>query len=268
MGEIRVSIVNDDEPELDETFIVRLLSVELLDSFNDLRGFTFAGDSDLIDMPPILGAVDQLVINILESDNARGVVSLDTNMFPAVEGQTAYINLTRSGGTFGDISVRYNVTGGSARGNGQDYIIASPQGEVVFTQGQEVASIMIPIRDDVLPELQEQFFVELTGATGGASIAGITIAAVIIEPSDDPNGVIRFSVESQAGVRIQNPSPGQSVQDASFTVERDGGIIGAVDVQWMVTGPSPGRESDDIDPNTLQGFIRFEAGQRYDPNLY
>ena len=266
MGEIQVSIINDDEPELDETFIVRLLSVELLDSFDDLRGFTFVGDSNLIDMPPILGTVDQLEITILESDNARGIVSLDTNMFPAVEGQTAYINLTRSGGTFGDISVRYNITDGSARGNGEDYFVASLQGELVFTQGQEVASIMIPIRDDTLPELQEQFFVQLTGATGGASIAGITVAAVIIEPSDDPNGVIRFAVESQAGVIIQNPSPGQGVLHVSFTVERDGGNIGATVVQWMVTGPSPGRESDDIDPATLQGFVSFGSEQMYDPN--
>ena len=261
-----MSIINDAEPELDETFIVRLLSVELLDSFDDLRGFPFAGDSSLIDMPPTLGAVDQLEIAILESDNARGVVSFDTNMFPAVEGRTAYLNLTRSGGTFGDISIQYNVTEGSARGNGQDYIIASAQGELVFTQGQEAAIIMIPIRDDVLPELQEQFFVELTGATGGATIAGVTVAAVIIEPSDDPNGVVRFSVASQAGVIIDNPSIGDPVRHVDFTVERDGGNIGATVVQWRVTGPSPGRERDDIDLNTLQGFVSFEAGQRYNPS--
>lgn len=261
LGEIQVTIINDQYPELDETFAIRLLSVELLDSYDDLRGFTFAGDT--IDMPPMLGANDELEIVILENDNARGVVSLDANLFPAVEGRIAYINMTRTGGTFGDIGIQYRITNGSARGNGMDYSILSDVGEIVMIQGQSVASIMITIVDDSLPELQEQFFVELTGATGGASLAGITSAAVIIEPSDDPNGIIRFSVDDQSRAPVQNPSFGQQPLSITFTVERAGGTIGITEVQWRVTGPAPGRESNDIDSETLQGFITFAAGQRY-----
>jgi len=263
VGEIQVTIINDEEAELDETFTIRLLSVELLSSFEDLRGFTFAGDSSIIDMSPILGANDELEITILENDNARGVVSLDANFFAAVEGRIAYVNMTRTGGTFGEISISYNITEGSARGNGQDYNVLSPQGQIVIIQGQSAASIMITIVDDPLPELQEQFFVELTGATGGASVAGITTAVVVIEPSDDPNGVIRFSLEDQSRAPVQNPSPGQPALSLNFTVERAGGAIGTTDVQWRVTGPMPGRESDDIDPATLQGVVTFIQGQRY-----
>ena len=263
VGEIQVTIINDQDPELDETFTIRLLSVELLSSFDDLRGFTFAGDSSVIDMPPTLGANDELEIVILENDDARGVVSLDASVFAAVEGRTAYINMTRSGGMFGEIGIQYQITNGSARGNGQDYNVLSPQGEIVIIQGQTVASILVPIVDDTLPELQEQFFVELTGATGGASLAGITTATVIIEPSDDPNGVIRFSVEDQSRAPTQNPSVGESPLRITYTVERAGGTIGGTEVQWRVTGPIPGRESDDIDPETLQGFVTFTAGQRY-----
>lgn len=263
VGKIQVTIINDGEAELDETFMIRLLSVELLSSLEDLRGFMFAGDSSTIDMPPILGANNELEITILENDNARGVVSLDANLFAAVEGRTAFVNMTRTGGTFGDISILYNITNGSAIGNGQDYSVLSPQGEVVITQGQSTASIMITIIDDPLPELQEQFFVELTGATGRASVVGITTAAVVIEPSDDPNGVIRFSVEDQSRAPVQNPSPGQLPLSLNFTVERAGGAIGTTDVQWRVTGPMPGRESNDIDPATLQGVVTFIQGQRY-----
>lgn len=263
VGEIQVTIINDQDAELDETFTITLLSVELLDSFDNLRGFTFAGDSSAIDMPPILGPNDELEVVILENDDARGVVSLDANLFAAVEGRTAYINMTRSGGTFGDIGIQYQITNGSARGNGQDYRVLSPQGEIVIAQGQSTASIMIPIVDDTLPELQEQFFVELTGATGGASLGGITTAAVIIDPSDDPNGVIRFSVQDQSRAPVQNPSPGQSILSVDFTVERAGGTIGTTEVQWRVTGPMPGRESNDIDSATLQGFVTITSGQRY-----
>lgn len=262
VGEILVTIINDQDAELDETFMIRLLSVELLSSFDDLRGFVFTGNTT-IDMPPILGANDELEITILENDNARGIVSLAANLFPAVEGRTAYVNMTRSGGTFGEISIQYQITNGSAIGNGQDFRVLSPVGEIVITQGQSVASIMIPIVDDVLPELQEQFFVELTRATGGASLAGITSAAVIIEPSDDPNGVIGFSVQDQSRAPIQNPSPGQPALSISLTVERTGGIIGATEVQWRVTGPMPGREGNDIDSTTLQGVVPFTSNQRY-----
>ena len=263
VGEIQVTIINDQEPELDEAFTIRLLSVELLNSFDDLRGFTFAGDSSIIDMPPIMGANDELEIVILENDDARGVVSLDANLFAAVEGRTAYINMTRSGGTFGEIGIQYQIINGSARGNGQDYSVLSSQGEIVITQDQSAASILIPIVDDTLPELQEQFSVELTGTTGGASLSGITTAAVIIEPSDDPSGVIRFSVGDQSRAPIQNPSLGELPLIMSFTVERAGGTIGTTEVQWRVTGPMPGRESNDIDPDTLQGFVTFTGGQRY-----
>ena len=263
VGEIRVAIINDQVPELDEAFTIRLLSVELLNSFDDLRGFTFAGDSSSIDMLPIIGANDELEIVILENDDARGVVSLDAILFAAVEGRTAYINMTRSGGTFGEIGIQYQITDGSARGNGQDYTVLNPQGEIVITQGQSVASILIPIVDDALPELQEQFFVHLNGTTGGASLGSITMAIVIIDPSDDPSGVIRFSVEDQSRAPIQNPSLGESPLTITFTVERAGGTIGTTEVQWRVTGPMPGRESNDIDPATLQGFVTFIAGQRY-----
>lgn len=262
VGEIQVTIVNDQGAELDETFTIRLLSVELLDSYDELRGFMYDGNN-IIDMPPILGANDELEVVILENDNARGIVSLDANLFPAVEGRTAYINMTRTGGVFGDISVQYNITDGSAIGNGQDYRVLSSQGEIVITQGQSVASIMIPIVDDALPELQEQFFVELIGTTGGATLAGITTAAVIIEPSDDPNGVIRFSVEDQSRPAVENPSLGQPALSLTFRIERAGGTIGTTEVQWRVTGPIPGRESNDIDPATLQGFVTFTPGQEY-----
>ena len=261
VGEILVTIINDQDPELDETFTITLTSVELLNSFDDLRGFTFAGDS-IIDMPPTLGANNELEVVILENDDARGVVSLDASVFAAVEGRTAYINMTRSGGMFGEIGIRYQITNGSARGNGQDYNVLSPQGEIVIIQGQTVASILVPIVDDTLPELQEQFFVELTGVTGGASLAGITTATVIIEPSDDPSGVIRFSVEDQSRAPIQNPFVGETPLPITYTVERIGGTIGTTEVQWRVTGPIPGRESNDIDPETLQGLVTFTAGQR------
>ena len=147
-------------------------------------------------------------------------------------------------------AIQYNITDGSARGNGQDYRLLSSQGEIVITQGQSMASIMVPIVDDALPELQEQFFVELTGATGGATLAGITTATVIIEPSDDPNGVIRFSVEDQSRPPVQNPSLGQPALSLTFRIERAGGTIGTTEVQWRVTGPMPGRESNDIDSAT------------------
>ena len=55
-----MTIINDQTPELDET--ITLLSVELLNSLEDLRGFTFAGDSSIIDIPPILGANVELEV--------------------------------------------------------------------------------------------------------------------------------------------------------------------------------------------------------------
>ncbi len=70
---------------------------------------------------------------------------------------------------------------------GEDYSVASS--DVVLLEGESSKPIPIIIINDVLPELEETFRIELLNqTTGGALLGDLTQAIITILPSDDPFG--------------------------------------------------------------------------------
>lgn len=70
---------------------------------------------------------------------------------------------------------------------GEDYSVAST--DVVLLEGESSKSVPVYIINDVLPELEETFIVELLNqTTGGALLGELTRAIITILPSDDPFG--------------------------------------------------------------------------------
>ena len=258
---IPITVINDAIPELAETFQLRLESVQLVNTPNFGRDFTYNGSANL-DIPPELGGNRLVEFIINENDDARGVITFNAAIYRVVEGAVAYANITRSGGSFGAISVDYRVIGGSAMGNGVDFDVMEGMNTLVLQSGQTASSIDIRIIDDLVPELQEQFSIELLDADNGATLGGITTATVIISSSDAPSGVISFGEAEVAGIVVQNPSTTDGAQLLSLTVLRTGSLQGTVQIQWQVTGPDPGREALDIDQATVQGILTFTTGQR------
>lgn len=71
---------------------------------------------------------------------------------------------------------------------GEDYSIASS--DVVLLEGETSKAVPIYIIDDIYPELEESFLVQLLNeTTGGAKLGALTEAIIIIEASDDPYGL-------------------------------------------------------------------------------
>lgn len=83
------------------------------------------------------------------------------------------VTVTREQGAFGRVSAIYFVSSGTAV-LGQDFNLADPLGEVVFEQGQDVATISINIIDDNVPEVDEEFCVQLRLPQGGATLGNVT----------------------------------------------------------------------------------------------
>lgn len=70
---------------------------------------------------------------------------------------------------------------------GEDYSVAST--DVVLLEGESSKSVPIYVINDVVPELQETFVIELINqTTGGALLGELTRAIITILPSDDPFG--------------------------------------------------------------------------------
>lgn len=70
---------------------------------------------------------------------------------------------------------------------GEDYSVASS--DVVLLEGETSKAVPIYIINDINPELEETFYVQLLNqTTGGALLGSLTRAVITIEASDDPFG--------------------------------------------------------------------------------
>lgn len=70
---------------------------------------------------------------------------------------------------------------------GEDYSVASS--DVVLLEGETSKAVPIYIINDIYPEIEESFQVQLLNqTTGGALLGALIQAIIIIEASDDPFG--------------------------------------------------------------------------------
>ena len=81
--------------------------------------------------------------------------------------------ITREQGAFGRVSVVYFLSGGTAV-RGQDFTVSDSLAEVVFESGEDTAVINIGIVDDDIPEVDEEFCVQLRLPGGGATLGNVT----------------------------------------------------------------------------------------------
>lgn len=146
------------------------------------------------------------------SDDAFGVLQLSASAVSVAEDYVGpIINVTRVGGIFADVSVKFRAVPLTARVSkcrlqvsclygaqvsgchcmcrptGEDYSVAST--DVVLLEGESSKSVPIYVINDVVPELEETLLIELINqTTGGALLGELTRALITILPSDDPFG--------------------------------------------------------------------------------
>ncbi|MBB3208041.1 glucose/arabinose dehydrogenase [Rhodopirellula rubra] len=107
-----------------------------------------------------------------------GVVSLQTsNVNVDEDAGTVSIEVVRTGGSDGEITVDYETQDGTAIG-GADYV--SKQGTLTFANGETTQSIVITLTDDNTIEANESFNVTIDNVTGGATLLVPRTATVTI----------------------------------------------------------------------------------------
>ena len=231
-GTIAVEIVNDDLPEILESFSIVLDSVVLDEDVNGGRDFEFS-DPSLIDQPPSLGTSTQLEVRVQENDDPYGTISFVDNIFQVTEGETAAITLVRTGGRFGTVTIRYSDQSGSAV-LGEDYSTSST--EVFLAPDQASLDILVPIIDDEIPELQESFTISISLSEPfiGAQLGSITVATIVIDASDSPFGEVGFS--DVTPIQLENPTVDDGPAVVSLTIQRTAGLFGPTDVSVQIIG--------------------------------
>lgn len=221
-GEILVPITDDRIPELNETFVVELNSVEVI------------GRNVLPVNQPQIGSTSSADVVILENDDAHGEfflyvnTNMDTISVPEANEYSVPLTVLRMGGSIGDVIIAWQVTGGSATA-GEDYRAAG--GSLTFQDGVSILTIVVTILEDEIPERNEDIVVQLTGVTGGGTIAednGGTVNITIMA-NDRAAGVVGFAPTSRSVVT----SEGERV---TLIVSRTISNLGTVRITWEVTG--------------------------------
>ncbi|KAM9743556.1 adhesion G-protein coupled receptor V1 isoform 2-T3 [Menidia menidia] len=241
---ITIRVLDDDDPERDESVFVKLLSVQLIQGEQDR----------LIMNSPSLGSSAEIVAQVIleASDDAFGVLQLSASAVSVAEHYVGpIINVTRVGGIFADVSVKFRAVPLTARVS-EDYSVAST--DVVLLEGESSKSVPIYVINDVVPELEETFLIELINqTTGGALLGELTRAIITILPSDDPFGAFVFQA-----LPVTVEEPGSNSVEVTLPIVRNAGTIGTVAVQWRATVNGKIAEGD-IRPTS--GEVTFAPGE-------
>ncbi len=171
--DIVIDITNDSDDESDETFTVTLSNASVAS----------------------LGTPTTATVTIADDDDA-GEVSLSVSSVSIDENAgTVSIDVTRTGGTDGAISVDYATSDDTATA-GEDYTAASAMLNWA-NNDSNTQTIVIDILDDAVTEGDETFTLTLSNAANGASIGTATTVVTIVDTSvvlydpDAPDGTVQ-----------------------------------------------------------------------------
>ncbi|XP_060091685.1 adhesion G-protein coupled receptor V1 isoform X3 [Heteronotia binoei] len=218
---IELPILDDSEPERSESVFVELLDITLVE------GAQYRPISDSPHLGPKSNTIAHVIIN--PNDDAFGTLQLSAPLVRVAENYIGpIINVTRTGGLFSDVSVKFKVVPITATA-GEDYSVASS--DVLLLEGETSKAVPIYIINDINPEVEESFLVQLLNqTTGGASIGGLTQAVITIEASDDPYGSFVFQVTE---VTVEEPESNTVMIE--LPIIRSAGTLGDVMVEWVAT---------------------------------
>ncbi|XP_070689817.1 adhesion G-protein coupled receptor V1 [Pempheris klunzingeri] len=241
---ITLQVLDDEDPERDESVFVKLVNVQLIEGEQER----------LISNSPSLGPKTDIVAQVIveASDDAFGVLQLSTSAVSVAEHYVGpIINVTRVGGIFADVSVKFRAVPLTARVS-EDYSVASS--DVVLLEGESSKSVPIYVINDMVPELEETFLIQLINqTTGGALLGELTRAIITILPSDDPFGAFVFQA-----VPITIEEPGSNSIEVTLPIVRNAGTIGTVVVRWQATVNGK-LAVGDIKP--ASGEVKFAPGE-------
>jgi hypothetical protein len=166
------------------------------------------------------------------ADAAAGTVAFAAATATVNEnGGTAALTLTRTGGTTGELTVTVNVTGGTAAA-GADFT-AGPY-TATFADGATVATLNVPIADDVIFEGNETIVLTIA-AVNNAAVIGTPNVSTLTITENDPQQT--FAVTDAQGFALiggtlsafSSTNPGASLAPIALTGVTAGETLVAID---------------------------------------
>ena len=173
----------------------KTFSVPILDNATPQPNRTITlGLADPTGSGASLGNPNRAVLTIVDDDPA-GVLQFDTSSYNAGEGQYAVVNVVRSSGSNGTVTVDYATSDGTAKA-GTDYITA--MGTLTFAPGETNKQIIVQTPNVPGYQGNRSFSILLSNATGFATIGAQNAATITITEAEQPPvavpvGTLQFS---------------------------------------------------------------------------
>jgi CSLREA domain-containing protein len=123
-------------------------------------------------------------VGTIKDDDNHGLLRFKSATYSGTEGNAVSITVERVYGTTGDISVQVSTSGGTAT-PGVDYTQIA--GSLTFEDGETIKSFTINLLDDQTAEPTEDFNVNLSSPTGGATLGSPSNTTVSILDNDVPS---------------------------------------------------------------------------------
>ena len=185
------------------------------------------------------------VLTIIDTVNAPGQLSFDTNSYVASEGgNNVTLTVVRTLGSSGPVSVNYNTVPGTAV-SGVNYVTTS--GTVNLDDGVTSKTFSIPLVDNNLVQGTVNFSVQLSNPGGGAVLVSPTNANVAI-------------LDNDVGVDFVNAT--NYVSETNGTglvfVQRIGDAANAFNVNYATTN---GTAMAGVNYQATAGTLSFASGE-------
>ena len=208
-AQVSIPLAHDDVSEVpNETFVVNLsnpVNAQLHDS---------SGQGTILDFDA-LPVVSANVVSVQEGDEGATAATVTVGL--SIESSEA-------------ISVDYATNPGTA-GEVSDY--APSGGTLSFAAGERTKTVQIDVQGDAVDELDEQFAVALSNATGGSASAGAAGSVTVLDDDATPAVSVSDITVSEVGsgsakVVFTLTTSGASDRDisASYTLENGTALSG------------------------------------------
>ncbi|TRU88111.1 MAG: hypothetical protein EWV76_09640 [Microcystis novacekii Mn_MB_F_20050700_S1] len=196
-----------------------------------------------------LGTQQTATLSIIDNDAIPGVIQFSNTTYSVNENGTPVtaVTLTRTNGSDGAVSVRINLTNGTATAP-SDYNNTAIT--VNFANGETSKTVTIPIVNDTQFEPNETVNLTLSNPTGGVTLGTQTTAVLTIINDDLPQrGIINLNSSNYTA--NENGT-------ANITLTRTNGSDGEVSVTLT---PSDGTANQGSDYNNSPITVTFTNGQ-------
>ncbi|XP_048148598.1 adhesion G-protein coupled receptor V1 isoform X11 [Corvus hawaiiensis] len=208
---VPIYIINDINPEVEESFYVQLL--------NQTTGGA------------LLGSLTRAIITIEASDDPFGSFVFQNTEFTVEEPEfgsvTINLPIIRNAGTLGNVTVQWAAT---INGHPAADDLQVAMGNITFAAGEAIQMLLLEILADDVPEVEEIVHVELTQASNGGAIGLDSMANIVIPANDNPYGAVFFH---QSSYRIQEPLERNLL--ANISVRRSGGRFGQLQIFYSTS---------------------------------